>query len=303
MITNFDQLVDVVKKRPKKTIAVAMAEESDALAAVSHASREGIADAVLVGNKEKIKEISDKHEIEISNFDVIPADSENQSVVIAKQLVRERLADALMKGKCSTATLLKAVLDKKQGVRSPNQLLSHFAVFQVSLYPKLLFMTDGGMNIAPDLNTKIAIIENAIEAVRCFDIEKPKVALIAAIEKVNHDSMPCTVDYAVISKMAQRGQIKGAIVDGPLALDNAISPKSCKVKGINSPIDGEADILIMPAIEAGNVFYKALNYLTESRTAGVILGAKVPIILTSRADDQDTKFLSIAVAMITSQRA
>ena len=301
MIKTFNELLDVIKSKPKKTIAVAMAEEYHVLSALSNAFDHGIADAVLVGNKKKILEISKQHNIDIQNFDIVNTTSEDQSVVRAVQLVRERLADTLMKGKCSSANLLRGVLNKQKGVRT-DQLLSHVAAFEIANYPKLLLMSDGGMNILPDLQQKVGIINNAILAAKHLQIENPKVALIAAIEKVNHGPMPCTSDAAILSKMGDRGQIQGAIIDGPLALDNAISKKACEVKGINSPINGEADILIMPNIETGNVFYKAITYLGYAKSAGVILGAKVPIILTSRADSEESKFMSIAFGMLTSER-
>jgi phosphate butyryltransferase len=301
MITKFDELIALVKTQPKKTIAVAMAEDDDVLEAVSFAYNENIADAVLVGNREEIIKCCKRNNIDERNFDIIHADSEVQSVVLSIQLVRERLADCLMKGKCNSATLLHGVLDREHGVRSGNTL-SHLAVFEMPTYPKLLFMSDGGMNIAPDLETKVAITQNAIQASRRLGNKKPKVAVIAAIEKVNYEAMPCTRDAAVLSQMNQRGQIKNAIVDGPLALDNAISKHSCEIKKIESRVGGEADILIMPNIETGNAFYKALTYLGGAKAAGVIVGAKVPIILTSRADSHVTKSLSIAVAAATTLR-
>ncbi len=299
MISTFQEMIDSVKSRPKKTIAVAMAEGEDVLQGIAHAHEEGLADAVLVGAKKKIIEIAEKKDIDISNFDIINTSSEAQSVVRSIQMVREHLADTVMKGNCSTATLLKGVLDREHGIRS-GKLLSHVAVFELPKYHKLLFMTDGGMNIAPDTEAKLAIIENAVAVAKTFGIRKPKVALIAAVEKVNYQAMPCTVDAAIITKMAERGQIKSCIVDGPLALDNAISRKACEIKGIKSAVDGDADILLMPNIEAGNVFYKALNYLGECRTAGIVVGAKAPIVVTSRADDKDNKFFSVAFAMLAS---
>ncbi len=299
MITSFDMMVDRVKKRPKKTIAVAMAEGKDVLKAVSRAHKEGLADAVLVGDKSKIIKISEEHEINISQFDIINTKDETQTVVRSIQLVRERLADTLMKGVCSTATLLRGVLDREHGVRA-GKLLSHVAVFELETYHKILFMSDGGMNIYPDLDGKIAMIENAVQVARAFKIRKPKVAMIAALEKVNYQSMPCTVDAAVIAKMSERGQIKGCIIDGPLALDNAISAEACEIKGVKSPVGGDSDILIFPAIEVGNVFYKALNYLGQCRTAGIVMGAKVPLIVTSRSDPEDIKYYSIALGMLAS---
>jgi len=296
MITSFDELLKKVKTRPKKTIAVAMADEHDVLSAISQASQEGIADAVLVGDKQNIIKCAKENNIDIKKFDIVHAEGENQSVVRAIQLVREHLADTLMKGRCSSATLLKGILDKQHDVRT-GKLLSHCAVLEVPTYHKLIFMTDGGMNIAPDLDAKIGIIDNAVACARLLGIDPPKVALISALEKVNYKAMPCTVDAAVLSKMNERGQIQNAIVDGPLALDNAISKKACETKGIVSNVGGDADILIMPAIEAGNVFYKALSILAHAKTAGVVLGAKVPIILSSRADTEETKYLSIAVGL------
>lgn len=295
-VTSFEQLLKTVRGKPKRTVALAMAHDPDALAAVAHANKEGIADAVLVGPRRKIVECSEKHEIDISAFDIMNANTEIQAVSRSIQLVREQLADSLMKGACSSATLLRGVLDKERGVRA-GRLLSHVAVFEVPRYPKLLIMSDGGMNILPDMDAKLSIIENAVQAAHRLGVRNPKVALLAALEKVNYSAMPCTVDAAVISKMYQRGQIKDAIIDGPLALDNAVSHRACEVKGIVSEVGGDADILIVPNIETGNVLYKALAYLGDARVAGIILGAKVPIILTSRADTQEAKFYSIAFGM------
>ncbi len=294
MITTFDELLIEVKKKPKKTIAVAMADEHEVLAAISHAHNEGIVDAVLVGDKESIIRTGKEINVDATQFDIVQADNENQSVVRAIQLVRERLADTLMKGRCSSATLLKGVLDKQHDVRT-GKLLSHCAVLQIPKYHKLIFMSDGGMNIYPDLDAKVGIIDNSVACAQMLGIETPKVALIAAIEKVNYKSMPCTIDAAVLTKMNHRGQIKNCIIDGPMALDNAISKSACETKGIDSPVGGDADVLIMPNIESGNVFYKALSYFADTKTAGIVLGAKVPIIMTSRADSELTKFYSIAI--------
>ncbi|MBN1466960.1 bifunctional enoyl-CoA hydratase/phosphate acetyltransferase [candidate division KSB1 bacterium] len=296
MISSFRELVDSVKGRAKKTIAVAMAEGEDVLKAVAHAHEQGLADAVLVGNRKKIIEIAEQAEIDLTDYDIINTNSEVQSVVRSIQMVRENLADTLMKGVCSTATLLKGILDKEHGIRT-EKLLSHVAAFELDTYPKLLFMSDGGINITPNTEAKIAIINNAVNIVKRFGVRKPKVALITAIEKVNYQAMPCTVDAAIICKMAERGQISSCIIDGPLALDNAISKKACEIKGIKTPINGEADILVMPDIETGNVFYKTLNFFTNCRVAGTLVGAQVPVVVTSRADSKEIKFNSIAMAM------
>lgn len=300
MISTFQELVDSVKSRPKKTIAVAMAEGEDVLKGIAQAHNEGLADAVLIGRRKKIVEIAQKNDIDLSAFDIINTNSEVQAVVRSIQMVREHFADTVMKGVCQTATLLKGVLDREHGIRS-GKLLSHVAVFELPKYHKLLLMTDGGMNIAPDTEAKISIIENAVAVARSLGIRKPKVALIAAIEKVNYHAMPCTVDAAVLTKMAERGQIKNCIIDGPLALDNAINHEACEIKGIKSAVGGDADIIVMPNIESGNVFYKALTMLGECRTAGIVVGATAPIVVTSRADDEENKFYSVAFAMQASQ--
>jgi len=297
----FSDILREIKGKPKKTIAVAMAEEDDVLAALTLAAEQGIADAVLVGDKKKILAIGQEHHLDVDRFDIVPAESEQQSVAIAISLVREHLADTLMKGKCSTTTLLKGVLDKEQGLRS-GKLLSHLGVFEVADYAKLLLMADAAMNIAPDLSAKVAIIENSLQAAQLLGIETPKVAIIAAVEKVNSEAMPCTVDAAILAQMAARGQLKNCLLDGPMALDNAISSKSCEVKELHSPVGGEADILIMPDIESANVFYKTMVYLSGAKAAGIILGARVPIILTSRADNEEVKFLSIALGALISVR-
>ena len=301
VLKSFDEIIDHVKRGPTKTIAVAMAEDDDVLSALNRAYDAGIADAVLIGNQKEIESRASRLAIDIAKFDIINELEEKYCVVRAIQLVREGLSNTLMKGKCSTSILLKGVLDKDHGLEACS-LLSHLAVFQVPTYRKFIFMSDGGMNIAPNLKEKVAITENAIAAAIQLGITEPKVALIAAVEKVNPDAMPCTRDAAIISKMGQREQIKGAIIDGPLAIDNAIDPYACEVKGIKGSVCGDADILIMPNIETGNCFYKTMAYLADSKTAGVIVGANVPIILTSRADSDETKFLSITLAICLSHR-
>ncbi|MBN1542563.1 bifunctional enoyl-CoA hydratase/phosphate acetyltransferase [candidate division KSB1 bacterium] len=301
MLRSFDSVLESVQGKPKKTIALAMAEEDDVLLAVDRAHRAGLADAVLVGDRKKIRLCAERHGIDLNQFDIVHAEGEFQSVVRAIQLVREHLADTLMKGKCSTATLLKGVLQKDHGLRS-GKLLCHMAIFETPHYHKLLFMSDAAMNIEPDLGKKVLIVENAVAFYRALTPSIPKLALITAVEKVNPGAMLCTEHAAIIAQMARRGQIADVIVDGPLAVDNAVSSKSCATKGIDSPVGGDADILIMPDIEAANVFYKTLTYLGGSKTAGLIIGAQVPIVLTSRADSDETKFLSIALAMAASGR-
>lgn len=295
MVRSFNQLVEEVKSSKNRTISVAVAQDLDVLQALEKANQSNIADAILVGDQQKLERLAKEHRLKLSNFEIENVSDETEAVKKSIRYVREKKADVLMKGLCSTATLMKHVLDKENGLRQSN-LLSHLAIFEISSYHKLIFMSDAALNIAPTLEDKISITENAIFAAHRLGIEKPKVAIITAVEKINPDKMPATTDAAILSKMSERGQIKGAVVDGPLALDNAFSRKSCEVKGIVSEVGGDADIAIVPEIESGNIFYKLMSYLAGAKTAGLIIGASVPIVLTSRSDSEETKFLSIAAA-------
>ena len=295
MVSNFRQLVEEVKSSKNRMISVAVAQDLDVLEALEKAQKSDLADAILVGDQKKIENLAKDNKIKLSDFDIMDITDENEAVKRSVNLIREGKADILMKGLCSTAALMKNVLDKENGLRQSG-LLSHLAIFEIASYHKLILMSDAALNIAPTLEEKISISENAIAIAHRLGIEKPKVALITAVEKINPGKMPATTDAAVISKMADRGQIKGALVDGPLALDNAFSRKSCEVKGIVSEVGGDADIAIVPEIESGNIFYKLMSYLAGAKTAGIIIGSKVPIVLTSRSDSDETKFLSIAAA-------
>jgi phosphate butyryltransferase len=295
MIGNFNQLVEQVKSSKNRMISVAVAQDLDVLQALEKAHKSDLADAILVGDQQKIEKLAKENKIKLSSFEIENIIDENEAVKKSATLIREGKADVLMKGLCSTATLMKHVLDKENDLRQGG-LLSHLAIFEIASYHKLILMSDAALNIAPTLEEKIGITENAIAAAHRLGIAKPKVAMITAVEKINPGKMPATTDAAIISKMADRGQIKGALVDGPLALDNAFSRKSCEVKGIVSEVGGDADIAIVPEIETGNVFYKLMSYLAGAKSAGILIGAKVPIVLTSRSDSDETKFLSIAAA-------
>jgi phosphate butyryltransferase len=217
----------------------------------------------------------------------------------AVELVRSGSADVLMKGLLDTSILLKAALSREFGINA-GRLTSHVAALEVPTYHKLLFVTDAAINIAPDLAAKLDIVANAVHAARSLGIERPKVAMLAAVEKINYEKMPCTVDAAVIAQMNRRGQVQGCVVDGPLALDNAVSAESARIKGLESEVAGDADILVAPDIEAGNILYKCLIDLGGARGAGVVMGAARPIVLTSRADSAGTKLASIALAALAS---
>jgi phosphate butyryltransferase len=221
---------------------------------------------------------------------------EARAAELAVRAVSSGEADLLMKGNVKTATLLKAVLNKEWGLRS-GSLLSHVFLFEIPKVGKVFCMTDGGMSMYPDLTAKKGIIENAVECYHKLGVECPRVAALAAVEVVNQD-MPCTIDAAVLTQMNRRGQIKGCIVDGPLALDNAVSEESARHKGIVSDVAGKADILLVPDIEAGNLMGKVMIYMSGGRGAGVIVGARKPIVLTSRFDNVETKLLSIAFGAV-----
>ncbi|HAK45724.1 MAG TPA: phosphate butyryltransferase [Spirochaeta sp.] len=291
MIKNFSELENIAKVNESKRVVVAMAEEADVLKAVSEAAAADIIVPILVGNKSAIKNAAKSADVNVDSFRIIESDGEKNCAAKAVELIRNKEADCLMKGKTSTAYIMKAVLNKEKGLRGSG-VLSHVAILNPPTYHKLLLMTDSALNIAPELKDKIAITENALTVARKLGIEQPKVAVVGAVEKVN-PSMPATIDAAALSKMADRGQIKNCMIDGPFALDNAISAKSCEIKGIKTEVGGDADVLLFPDIEAANVFYKSLAYLTDYPMAGLIVGADVPIILTSRSDSDEIKYFSI----------
>ncbi len=297
MISNLDELLKVAKDKKKRTIAIASAADIPVLEAASKAKSEDIADFLLVGDEKEIKEIANSNNIKIDGMDIIQADTPENAAKIAVKSVSDGKAQILMKGHVSTGALLGQVLNKEYGLRKGKEVISHVAVFQIPKYHKLLALTDAAMNIAPDLMTKVSMINGSVEVMKALGIDKPKVAVIGAVEVVN-PNMTATLEAAELSKMCDRGQIKNCIVDGPLALDNAISKEAAEHKKIISEVAGDADILITPDINAGNVLYKALNFFTDARSAAIISGASVPIVLTSRSDTDDTKLLSIALSTL-----
>ena len=293
---SFNDVIKYAKERGPKTISVACSQDKEVLIAVDIAKREGIAKAILVGDIEKTKSIANELNIDLSEYELIEEKDLAKASLKAVSLVSEGKADMVMKGLVDTSIILKAVLDKEVGLRTGN-ILSHVAVFDVKGYDRLFFITDAAMNLAPDLKSKKQIIENACVVTNALDIEIPKVAIVCAKEKVN-PKMPDTVDAKNLEDMCKNGEIKGCIVGGPFALDNAVSEEAAKHKGIDNPIAGKADILLAPDIEAGNILYKSLVFFSESKNAGIIVGAKAPIILTSRADNEETKLNSIALGVL-----
>ncbi|SHH19167.1 phosphate butyryltransferase [Tepidibacter thalassicus] len=297
---NFEEVIKFAKERGPKTISVACAQDKEVLMAVEMARKEGIANAILVGDLEKIKDIANEINIDLNNYELIEEKDLALACKKAVELVSTKKAHMVMKGLVDTSIILKAVLDKEIGLRTGN-VLSHVAVFDLPGYNRLFFVTDAAMNLDPDLQTKKQIIENACQIAHALDINEPKVAVICAKEKVN-PKMPDTVDAKELEKMNQRGEIKGCIVGGPFALDNAVSVEAAKHKGINHPVAGMADILLAPDIEAGNILYKSMVFFGNSKNAGVIVGAKAPVILTSRADNEETKLNSIALGVLTAAK-
>jgi len=297
MLKRMSDLYGLVNKSEKKTVALAAAQDEVALQAITEAVERGFVDAILVGNEEKIKRVAYDHQLDISSMEIFNIPNNNEAVEKAVRLVHDKDAGILMKGGIGTATLLKGVLNKEWGLRK-NPVLSHFALFEVKAYHhKLIAVTDVALNIAPNLRDKINIVNNAVEGLNLVGIEKPKVAVIGAVELVN-EMMPATIDAALLSKMAQRGQIENCIIDGPLSFDIAISERSAQYKGIISDVAGDADLLLMPDIEAGNILYKSFVFFADAKVAGVVLGASAPIVLPSRADSERSKLDSIALAAI-----
>lgn len=300
MAKSFKALQELAQIKGPKKVAVAVAQDKDVLSAIKNATELKIAIPVLVGDKEKIVSVAKEISFDLSNIEIIHEEDGALACRIATELVSSGKADVLMKGLIDTSVIMKQVLDSEIGLRTGN-IISHVAVFHVPTYHKVFIVTDAAMNISPDLNQKKEIIENAVVLAKSLDIECPKVAVLAAKEKVS-PKMEATVHAKELADMNKRGEITGCIVDGPLALDNAISKESAILKGIESEVAGDADILLAQDIDAGNVLYKALTFLGNAKSAGLIVGTKAPIVLTSRADNEEAKLNSIALAVLMASR-
>lgn len=295
MIKSIESLREAAKAQGTRCLAVACAQDDHVLLAVEDARRLGIADAVLVGDEAQIRRVAAENGIDPANYRIIDEPDKVAACRTAVSLVRNGEADAVMKGIVDTAVILKAVLDKEIGLRDA-KVLSHVALFEVPGFDRLLLLTDAAMNIAPDLEAKKEILRNAVKVAHAIGNENPVVACLCAVEKIN-PKMPATLDAAALVEAAQAGELAGCTVVGPLALDNAVSVEAAKHKGIADPNAGRADVLLVPNIETGNVFYKSLVFLAHANNAGLIVGAKAPVIVTSRADSEQTKLNSIALAL------
>jgi phosphate butyryltransferase len=296
-IRKLDEMVEIVKKQPSKRLVVANGHDPHTIEATYKAVKEKLVDVTLVGDKDKIKKLTDKAKLDISLFDIIDSRDVGEAGEIAKKMVVEGKADILMKGLMPTDIYMKIILHEKEGLLPPGNILSHVAVIEIPKWERLLFVSDIAVLPAPDQKQKTQMLRYAISVAHAFGIEKPKAAIIAATERVSR-KMPATFDAAIISQKAERGQINDAIVDGPLALDLAVSKEACEIKGFKSKVCGDADILIFPFIEVANVFFKTLTDFAGASLAGIVMGTSHPCILTSRADSEKSKFYSIALAAL-----
>jgi len=296
MSKNFEDLLLKANSCSNKKVAVAVAQDEPVLEAIKLAKEKGIADAILVGDKVKIKNIADKIGMDLSDYEVVNEVNTTKASLEAIRLVSTGKADMVMKGLVDTATFLRSVLNKEVGLRT-GRLMSHVSVFEIEGIDRLILLTDAAFNTYPDLKAKVQILNNSVDVAHACGIKVPKVAAVCAVEVVNPD-MPATIDASLLAKMNERGQIKGCLVDGPLALDNALSEEAAHHKGITGEVAGKADIILLPNIETANVMYKTLTYTAKIKNGGLLVGTSAPVILTSRADKFETKVNSIALAAL-----
>lgn len=298
---NYEQWL-LEKASGLKPLRVAVVHPVDiySLSGAIESAKAGIIEPILIGPEEKIRQVAKDNDLDLAQYQIISTPHSHAAAQTATQMARNGEVEALMKGKLHTDELMEAVVDKDKGLRTGRRM-SHVFVLDVPSYPKPLFLTDSAINIKPNLMEKKDIVQNAIDLFMTLGLGTPKVAILSAVEMVN-EKIPSTIDATALCKMAQRGQITGGIVDGPLAFDNAISKKSAEIKGIVSDVAGDADILIVPDIESGNMLYKELRYFSGVQGAGIVLGAQVPIILTSRAGDAECRVSSSALALLYARK-
>ncbi len=301
MITTFEQIFDQLRSKPKKRLVAAWAVDDHTINAARLAVEAGIVEATLVGDEKMIRQVCTDEKIDPAIFKIVPIEDELKAVSLSVDLINNGEGDILMKGLCSTDKYMRAILNKEKGLLPPKAVLSHVTVLSNPQYHKLLVLGDIAVIPAPDLNQKIAITNYVVKTAKALGIEKPKVAIITATEQMLPGMQAC-VDAAIISKMADRGQISGCFVDGPLALDVALSAEAVAVKKLVSPVAGDADCLVFPNLESANVFYKVNTQLcVGAKQAAIVAGAKAPCVLSSRADSIDTKLNSIALAALTAK--
>ncbi|NLC89188.1 MAG: bifunctional enoyl-CoA hydratase/phosphate acetyltransferase [Clostridiaceae bacterium] len=300
MTIDFAKMMSDLRQEGNSRIALACAEEVDALHSVIEAHAAGLAEPILIGAEDKIRELAGQEAIDLTGIRVLNQSDPQLACQFAVQMVREGKADAIMKGMVKTSIILKAVLNKETGIRS-NKLLSHIAIFTVPVLGRSLLISDAALNIAPDIDTKQGILENAVEALHLLGYDSPKVGCLCAVENVN-PAMQATVDAAELVRRNRAGEISGCEVGGPFALDNALFPEAVALKGIDDPVAGQSDILLVPFIEVGNALYKSLAFLQGLPVAGAIIGAKAPVIISSRADSEESKLRSIVLSLYLAKK-
>lgn len=296
-INTLDDLLRAVKDRPRKRLVVAWANDAHTLEAVDAAVAAGLVEAILVGDEPVMAKVCQEHGLSRERFRMVHAATDAEAASRAVGMVRAGEADLLMKGLLSTDKYMRAILNKEQGLLDPGAILSHVTVMEHPGHPKLIVAGDVAVIPEPEFKEKVAILGYLVKTAKALGVETPKVAVLAASEQVL-PKLSSSSDAAMLSKMADRGQIKGALVDGPLALDGALDPESAQIKGLGGPVAGDADCLLFPNIEAGNVFYKAGTKLGGAEIAAVVAGARVPCVLSSRGDSAKTKLSSIALAAL-----
>ncbi len=296
MIKTFDELFKYVREGVPRKLVVPKGDAESVILACKEAKEIGVADTILIGNREKVLKICEENDIDEKIFEIIEENDDVKAVKKAIDVVKSGKASMIMKGKTDTATLLKEVLDGENGLKT-DRVLSHIAVVESNNYHKLMAFTDGGLNIKPDIEKKIDILRNAVEFEKKLGNRNIKAALLAAVEKVN-PKMEETVDYEKIVKMTKEKNFIDATVEGPLAMDIALDKKAAEVKGLNSNVSGDVDIFLFPEISACNIAVKSLIYLANAKVGGIVVGAKVPIVLLSRSDTPDTKLRSIALGAL-----
>lgn len=300
MITKLEQLIPAVQKRGRRRIVVAYAEDAHTLQAVDRASRLGLVEAILIGNRSNINRTAKEEGIDLSSFIIQEEQSDTACVARAVQMIHHDQADILMKGLVSTDKYMRGILNKDGGLVPPKATLSHVCVLEIPSYHKLLLVTDVAVLVSPDLQQKIALTHYVRNTAHALGIETPKIAILSATEQMLHH-IPSCYDAAIIAKMWERDQITGCVVDGPLALDVAVDAETVRIKKLNSAVGGDADCLVFPSLEAGNIFFKSATKLMGAKLAGMVVGAKVPCVLTSRADSDESKLYSIALASLSAK--
>lgn len=294
-IKKLSDLFETLAKTHSPRVAVAAAQDVDTIIACNRAVEKNIVKVTLVGDKDQIEKIIKENNFDLSNFDIVSEKDESEAILKAVELIKEKNADFLTRGLGKTEVYLKSILDRDRGLIPSGGFLSHVAVMDIPSYPKLLMISDAAIIPNPNFDEKIKILKYTIDIAKTLGNTLPKIALVSATETISF-KVQSSVDAAVITAMAQRKQIQGAVIDGPLALDVSISPEKCKIKGLDSPINGEADVLLFPNFETANTFYKSMTLLAQGTAASILVGSTNPIALTSRADSIDSKFYSILFA-------